>query len=153
MATVGDRVPIGTRCPTCENEELRAKVERLKDAYTVSQTNLIGMELQVSETERKASELCQKTGELMMLIHDVIRAARGTGDYIGQDGQLIKRLKAAVTPVPEKPECRCSFSGNADLIGGCPVHAEKRVDEKLCNHSYTLDGGRCASCGEMTLKR
>ena len=31
MPTVGDRVPIGTPCPMCENQTLRAEVERLKN--------------------------------------------------------------------------------------------------------------------------
>lgn len=33
MPTVGDRVPIGTPCPMCENQTLLAEVEKLKDRY------------------------------------------------------------------------------------------------------------------------
>lgn len=48
------------------------------------------------ELKNKGLQLTGFSGELLLLIHEVIRASKATGEYIGQDGQLIKKLKCAV---------------------------------------------------------
>lgn len=38
--------------------------------------------------------------ELLDLLRKVEKAAKGTGDYIGRDGQLIKEVRAAIADAP-----------------------------------------------------
>lgn len=54
----------------------------------------------LADAHRKLESLCYAHGNLLLLVHEVIKASRAAGEYIGRDGQLIGKLKRAVGEAP-----------------------------------------------------